>query len=175
MGTIRREDNRLPLSAIGNEEVRKEVAKLLAIFPEGFINPCRELVICHPINPVDVSGLTAEDIKDANYRFVHGKGRNMYCNVYFLTDGCENANDVKAKVIEWWSRDAHKTQFGGRESTKIIQRYIRNGINEYLGTGFDEEDLSTIYTYLGNAINHRLTLKFIESGYNMAIISEKRK
>lgn len=32
--------------------------------------------------------------------------------------------------------------------------------------------MEKIYTYLGNACNHKKTLKFIESGYDMSILKD---
>ena len=44
-----------------------------------------------------------------------------------------------------------------------------DGINMFLHTNFSFDDMETIYTYLGNACNHERTLKFVRSGYDMAI------
>jgi hypothetical protein len=33
--------------------------------------------------------------------------------------------------------------------------------------------METIYTYLGNRVNHALTVEFINSGYNMAVLAER--
>ena len=41
-----------------------------------------------------------------------------------------------------------------------------------MGTNFTPEEMETIYTYLGNGIKHNLCVKFVESGYNMAVIRE---
>lgn len=150
---------------IKNKEVAKEIFKLLEIFSEGFINNEMEIVICHPVNPVDVY-----EGEEPYYKAFHGKGRNVYCNVYFCINSCSDKKDVQAKVLEWWSRDAYKTQFAGSKVTEIIQDYIRRGINEYLKTCFSRDDMETIYCHLGNSINHALTMKFIESKFNMEVL-----
>ena len=52
------------------------------------------------------------------------------------------------------------------------------GINDYLNTNFDFDDMEIIYTYLGNGVNRPLTIAFIESGYDMGVIEryeESRK
>ena len=155
------------IEEIENIEVRKEISKLLEIFEEGFLNSELELVICHPIN--------ATDHCTWDYKYLHKvSGRNVYCNVYFLTSNCKSKKDVIAKVLEWWSRDAYKSEFPCGESTSVvIQDYIREGINEYLGTDFSREDMELIYTYLGNAIHHDLCLKFIESGYDLSLLKRE--
>lgn len=160
--------NNKSLEDIKNIEVRKEIFKLLEIFEEGFINSCLDLVICHPINPVDIA-----DGEDFDYKIWHGKGRNVYCNVYFGIETCKSKLDVQRKVLEFWSRDAYKTEFAGKEVNKLIHKYIRNGINEYLGTSFDEKDMEKIYTYLGNGVNHRLCETFIKSKFDLNVLGEK--
>ena len=149
------------LEDIKNIAVRKEIFKLLEYFDEGFINGCLELVICHPVNPVDV---------DYNYRLWHGKGKNIYCNYYFDISNCNSALDVKRKVIEYWSRHACKTEPAGTEISNIIQNYVRYGINEYLKTAFSKEDFEIIYQHLGNGINSELCEKFIKSKFNLKIL-----
>lgn len=152
---------------IKNPEVKKEVFKLLEIFEEGFLNSELELVICHPVNPVDVCE------EDFDYRLLHGQGRNVYCNVYFRTEDCKTKKDIQRKILEWWSRDAYKTMFAGEKVSQIIQDYIRFGINEYLNTDFSRGDMEKIYSKLGNGINHALCEKFIESNFDMKVLGEE--
>ena len=45
-----------------------------------------------------------------------------------------------------------------------------DGINKYLGTNFDFEDMDIIYTKLGNDVNRPLCEKFVDNGYDMNII-----
>ena len=51
--------------------------------------------------------------------------------------------------------------------------FFLNGINDYLDTRFSVEDMREIYTHLGNACNHQKTIRFIESGYDMAVLEEQ--
>lgn len=88
-------------------------------------------------------------------------------NSYFTLNGIETENELKAKVFEWLSREAVK---GGSRAT---QKYHLDGINEVLGTDFDVNDMEAIYQYLGNAVNHRKTLRFIESGYDLSILESE--
>ena len=48
-----------------------------------------------------------------------------------------------------------------------------DGINKYLGTNFDFEDMDIIYTKLGNDVNRPLCEKFVDSGYDMNILISK--
>lgn len=154
------------LEEIKNIEVRKEAFKLLEIFEEGFLNSELELVICHPINPVDICN-------DFDYKVWHGRGRNVYCNVYFNIGACKNKLEVQRNVLEYWSREASKAMFAGKEVNEVIHEYIRNGINEYLKTNFTAKDMELIYEYLGNGINHSLCEKFIESKYDMKLLGKE--
>lgn len=88
-------------------------------------------------------------------------------NSYFRLEDVKTEMDLKAKILEWLSREACK---GG---TKKTQAYHLDGINAFLGTTFSQEDMMEIYTYLGNRVNHAKTLRFIESGYDMSVLKEK--
>lgn len=94
-------------------------------------------------------------------------------NEYFFLKSCETQFDIKCKVIEWFSRGAFKTEpFNSRKKNHIFHEFMRNGINEYLGTNFTADDLETIYTYLGNGCNHEKTIEFVNSGYDIKIFNE---
>ncbi|WP_298021077.1 hypothetical protein [uncultured Dysosmobacter sp.] len=90
-------------------------------------------------------------------------------NTYFLLDGVDTELKLKCKVLEWLSREAAKG------ISPISRRYHLDGINSFLGTSFTQEDMMEIYTYLGNACNHEKTLRFIESGYDMAALTKAEK
>lgn len=97
-------------------------------------------------------------------------------NQYFILENCETELDVKCKVLEWLSRSAYKTApFSSRDKNDKFHQFMLTGINAYLGTNFTEDDMETIYTYLGNCVNHPLTIRFVESGYDMLVLEEKRK
>lgn len=93
---------------------------------------------------------------------------HIKANEYFILRDCETELDVKCKVLEWLSRGAYKTQpYVRNDKNTEFHRFMRGGINEFLGVHFSEDDIETIYTYLGNACNHKRTIDFIESGYDM--------
>ncbi len=92
-------------------------------------------------------------------------------STYFRLVDCYTEFDVQCKVLEWLSRAAHKTApFNSDRKNKEFNKFILNGINNYLGTNFTEDDMDIIYTYLGNHCNHKKTVKFILSGYDMAAL-----
>lgn len=115
--------------------------KLLAAFPKSFIN--------------------------TNLEFIAHKEANEY----FRLEDCENEFDVKCKVLEWLSRGAYKTcPFNSNIKNERFHNFMLNGINDFLGTDFTESDIEEIYTYLGNRCNHKKTVRFIESNYDMSVL-----
>lgn len=96
-------------------------------------------------------------------------------NTYFLLADCETEEDVIAKLLEWLSRAAFKTEpYRSRTANKRFHAYHLDGINQFCGTSFTVDDMDEIYTYLGNCVNHPKTLKFIRSGYDMSVLYEPR-
>lgn len=87
-------------------------------------------------------------------------------NTYFLLAGVDTEKDLTAKILEWLSREAAKSV--NRES----QKYHLSGINAFLGTNFTQDEMMKIYTYLGNCCNHQKTIRFIDSGYDLAVLLE---
>lgn len=72
--------------------------------------------------------------------------------------------NMVCKVLEWLSRPALK------EGHKDTREWYLNGINKFLGTRFTHQDIEEIYCKLGNEVNRPLTLKFIDSGYDMEVL-----
>ena len=85
-------------------------------------------------------------------------------NIYFRLEDVENELDFKCKVIAWLSRPSCKGV------SVYWQRKIRKGFNELLGTNFSEEEMSQIYTYLGNDVKRTLSIAFIQSGYDLSLL-----
>lgn len=94
---------------------------------------------------------------------------------YIILSGSENEMDIKCRVLEWLSRSACKSlHYDSERHNRKYWTFMREGINKYLGTNFSHDDMMEIYTYLGNAINHAKTIRFIESGYDLSILEEKQ-
>ncbi len=120
--------------------------KLEIAFPRSFINPSLEFI-------------------------AHKKA-----NEYFRLEDCNDEFDVKCKVLEWLSRGAYKTcPFNTDLRNEKFHKFMLNGINVFLGTDFTADDIEIIYTYLGNRCNHKKTVEFINSGYNIAILKEDER
>jgi hypothetical protein len=94
-------------------------------------------------------------------------------NQYFCLQNCETPLDIECKLLEWFSRPAHKTAPYSQEwRNRKFREFMRNGVNAFLDTGFSEDDFEKIYCALGNAINHEKTVKFVESGYDFGLLEE---
>ena len=95
-------------------------------------------------------------------------------NEYFILANCENELDVKCKVLAWLSRGACKTEpYKSKRKNDKFHAFMLAGINKFLGTDFNLNDMEIIYQYLGNDLRRPLAIKFIESGYNMSILEER--
>ncbi len=108
--------------------------------------------------------------------FISGAGEfiaHKRANAYFILHNCETELDVKCKVLEWFSRDAYKTEpYNTKKSNDAFHEFMLNGINEFCGTDFTEDEIEIIYTYIGNACNHEKTIAFIQSGYCIGILKK---
>lgn len=92
-------------------------------------------------------------------------------NVYFNLGTCETVLDVKCKVIEWLSRAACKGgPYRSDHTNEDFRKFMRKGINKFLGTSFTQDDMELIYTHLGNACHHSLTEAFVQNGYSLDLL-----
>lgn len=97
---------------------------------------------------------------------------HQYSNQYIRLEDCETPLDIECKVLEWFSRPAHKGCPYSQEWRNVrFREFMLDGINYFLDTNFSEEDMDLIYTALGNCVDHQRTIRFIESGYNMNLIN----
>lgn len=95
-------------------------------------------------------------------------------NVYFIARDCKTKEDVICKLLEWCSRPMAKGEPYTYEKRNSEWRdSLIYGLNLYLGTSFNQDDMYWIYDRLGNRVNHELTLKFIESGYDLSLVKPK--
>lgn len=130
--------------------------KLKRCFPKSFVNDSNEFI-----------GLL--------------KHKTVEVNTWFRLENVSNDLELKCKVLEFFSRPAFKGfTYGGqhykqRRIGEEIYEYHLDGINEFLGTQFSPDDIELIYTYLGNSVNRPLCIKFIESGYDLSVLKEKKQ
>lgn len=100
---------------------------------------------------------------NSNYEIIIYPARNSY----FLLADIKTEQELKAKILEWLSREASKS------ISRQSQKYHIEGINKFLGTNFTLDDMVIIYTYLGNCCNHAKTIRFIESGYDLSVLEAR--
>lgn len=109
------------------------------------------------------------------HSFINSQGdfiAHEWANEYFILRNCETELDIKCKVLEWFSGSCKNEPYRTPKNNVEYQDFMRNGINNYLGTNFTKDDIYIIYTHLGNACNHEKTIKFVNSGYDMKIFNE---
>ena len=97
-------------------------------------------------------------------------------NTYFRLEDCKTELDVKCKLIEYGSRCACK-DMPYAYLMRNINFWGMNTVyfNKAMGTSFLREDMELIYDRLGNGVNRELTVKFIESGYDMNLLKGEEK
>lgn len=124
--------------------IDKVIFELMGCFPGSFINYVGEFVAVNDHHVADA---------------------------WFLLKNCETEEDVKYKVVSRLCRPAYKSEpWGTRKKNEEFHQRIRDGMNMFLNTNFDEDDCCRIYTKFGNGINEELCRKFVRSGYDMSII-----
>ena len=103
---------------------------------------------------------------------IHGEFiAHKAANSYFAMRDCETELDVQCKILEWLSRDACKSEpFTTTKKNTRFNEFMLEGINNFLGTNFTQDDMMDIYTFMGNRCNHEKTKAFITSGYNMDVV-----
>lgn len=85
-------------------------------------------------------------------------------NVSFRLDDVKNELDFKCKMFAWVSRPIAKGL------NKYWWPKVLKSFNQLMKTNFTKEDMSLIYDRLGNDVNRKLTVHFIESNYNLEIL-----
>lgn len=99
----------------------------------------------------------------------HDKG-----NACFNLKNCKTELDIQCKVLEWFSREACKSRpYKQEKKNDEYHKFMLSGINKYLGTDFKHENMMEIYCELGNAINHNLTIEFVQSNFDFSVFRKK--
>lgn len=123
-----------------------EILKLMRVFPMSVITSSSEVVL-------DRKG-----------------------NVSFTVHSGMTREEIIAKIMEWCSRSCAKAEPYAYEKRNSEWRdSLILKFNRYLGTTFNQADFYLIYDQLGNAVNHDLTLRFIESGLDLNLLIEARE
>lgn len=96
-------------------------------------------------------------------------------NIRFILDGCDEM-ETKCRLLEQVSIAGAKHQpFRTDLANRRYNDRIRAGINTFLGTQFTRGDMLVIYDQLGNGKDRAMTVRFIESGYSMAVLLRREK
>lgn len=120
----------------------------------------------------DLFGAFPDAIMNRNLEFVADPDRRV--NSYFRLDNCFTRTDAICKVLEYLSREAHKSlHFKKDWRNAQVHEYHLKGINTFCGTAFTKSDIGEIYTYLGNGVNRQKTLDFIRSGYDLTVLTRR--
>jgi hypothetical protein len=85
-------------------------------------------------------------------------------NVYFRLDDVHTELEFKCKMFAWLSRPIAKGL------NKYWSPRLLNSFNQLLGTNFTKDDMYEIYDRLGNDVNRQLTIRFIESNYDLMLL-----
>jgi len=100
------------------------------------------------------------------YELIIEPKNNVYFMLYDLLslEADEIEINFKRKFIEWVSRSAHK------HVTPYWKNWFKRGFKSYLCVNFSDDDLKVIYTKLGNGVNQKLAIKFIESNFDVSLL-----
>ena len=119
------------------------IHRLKCCFPKGYMNFNNEFIAHRQAN------------------------RNYGCACCALRN-CTNAEEVICAAIESFSYDCCKSRpFKSSDVNVDFRQYMIDGMNDFLGTAFTENEFATIYVHLGNRADRQLTLLFVDSGYNV--------
>lgn len=88
-------------------------------------------------------------------------------NLYFRLEDVETELDFKCKMLAWMSRPIAKGL------TPHWSKKMLLGFNQLMGTNFTKADMQVIYTELGNDVNTELSIKFIESNYDLTLLERQ--
>lgn len=88
-------------------------------------------------------------------------------NIYFSLKNIKSEMDMKCKILAWLSRPSTKGV------SDYWQKRFLKFVNIVLGTDFSKDEMSEIYTYLGNDCNRPLCERFIDSGYDLSLLGRE--
>lgn len=95
-------------------------------------------------------------------------------NVWFNAKKCKTKKDIICKLLESCSRPIAKGEpYRSQKKNTEWRTRLLICLNDYLKTNFSHDDMYLIYDQLGNGVNHKLTLKFINSGFDLTLLKAK--
>lgn len=125
--------------------MEKYIRNLMNVFDNSFINRLNELILIPKTN------------------------------LYICLDDVHNETELKYQIIEFCSRDASKAMpYKAKYRNGKYQNEVRDKINKYLNTNFTANEMELIYSKLGNRVNHKLTIKFVNNNYDLNILKENK-
>lgn len=128
--------------------------------------------------PIMIDGVALRLMQSFPGSFINHHGEfiaHRKANAYFNLSTCADELQVKCKVLEWLSRSACKSMpFESDNANRKLWKFMRDGINAFLHTEFSAPAMMDIYTYLGNGINRAKTIRFIESGFDMSVLTDDK-
>lgn len=81
--------------------------------------------------------------------------------------------EILCKICEWVSRSPAKGErFRDKCRNAAWREQFARGLNGYIGKPISLRQWYTIYDRIGNGVNHELTVKFVRSGFDMAVLEE---
>lgn len=144
----------------------KFLKRMLSVFEESFINSENEFIALLKFYPSDnISSLELLNMKTL-------RPKSVFVNEYFRLEDCENELDLKKKILAWLSRACCKTQYSPKYDN-YIHEYFRDRCNELLNVNFSENDWEKIYCRLGNDLNSKLCIEFINSNCDMNLLKDR--
>lgn len=139
--------------------------RMASVFEDSFVNDENEFIALLNYYPSD--NLSYYEL----LKLKREGTKHIFVNEWFGLEDCHNELDLKKKILSWLSRACCKSQYSNTYDY-YIHEYFRDRCNDLLGVDFDENDWEKIYCYLGNAINDDLSVKFIESHYDLDILKK---
>lgn len=109
--------------------------------------------------------------------FINGRNELILIpktNLYFGLGKVFNEVDFKASMLEYCSRDCHKTQpYCYRKRNEEYWSNCLRMVNQTLETNFSQNDMAIIYSEIGCGVHHKLAVEFVESGYDFQVLNRK--
>lgn len=96
-------------------------------------------------------------------------------NLYIQLENCKTKFQLFAKLLEWCSRDScFSLTYSMMKFNELYWKQNREALNSFFDQNWSHEDMSLIYETLGCRVNHELTIKFIESGFDLQVLERSK-